>query len=132
LEYASGVNIFKFALLEFDNRFFLQIVPFVYVLMSRKTMECYKHFLRFIDENLIPLNNESFITDYETATTKAIKTLFSDATVWGCWFHFCQNVRRKVAKLSSLEKNIRLNKEFARVYYQQLQRRVVGCSKIGS
>jgi hypothetical protein len=98
--------------------------------MSRKTKECYQHLLRYIDENLVQLKLASFITDYEASMRKAVQSLFPAAKIRGCWFHFCQALRRKVAKLPKLAKQIRHDQKVKRLYHKFLCIPLVPATKI--
>lgn len=75
--------------------FYLQTYPFIFALMSHKNTECYEALFRFIEERIAPLNPKSIMTDYEGSMRKAIRSVYPAAKLNGCWFHFCQAVRRK-------------------------------------
>lgn len=43
----------------------------------------------------------TFITDYETALRNALNKVYPATKLTGCWFHYCQALRRFVAKKDS-------------------------------
>lgn len=67
------------------------------------------------------LNGATFITDYEASLRKAIKTSFTDTKLYGCWFHFCQAVRRQVTtKHKPLAQLIRQDSKASLEYHKLL------------
>lgn len=70
--------------------------------MSKRTTEAYKAALKYVHENLISLNCSGFIIDYEAAMRSALLQVLPNVTVLGCWFHFTQALRRKMASLTNL------------------------------
>lgn len=63
--------------------------------MTTKTREAYEHVFQFIDANLFKFQASTFHTDYEMGLRKALRNVFPTATLKGCWFHYCQAMRRK-------------------------------------
>lgn len=72
--------------------------PIIYVLMSRKTEEAYSHLLQYIEDNVCHLRPTSFMTDFESAMRNAIRTVYPNCIIYGCWFHFCQAIRLHCSK----------------------------------
>ncbi|KAM8705662.1 hypothetical protein ACLKA7_010033 [Drosophila subpalustris] len=77
--------------------------PFIYILMSRKSRVAYEHLFGFINQNLFKFEAASFMTDYELALRKALKAVFPNANLKGCWFHYCQALRRNSMKIKRLK-----------------------------
>lgn len=75
--------------------------------MSKRTTEAYISALKYVHENLIPLVGKGIIIDFEKAMRAAIKRINNGIRIYGCWFHFCQSLRRKVASLKELFELIR-------------------------
>lgn len=88
--------------------------------MTRKTQKAYEHALRYINENLFPLECEAIITDYETAMRQAIKKVVPGIKLLGCWFHYSQSIRRKVASLSKLFQLVRTDDKIRNIYYKMI------------
>lgn len=76
--------------------------PIVYTLMSHKTTKAYVSVLKYIHDNLIPLTGAGIIIDFEKAERLALSQLNLDIVIYGCWFHFCQALRRKMATMGEL------------------------------
>lgn len=81
--------------------------PIVYALMSRKTTEAYFNILKYVDEELIPLSGSGIIIDFEKAERLAISKLGTEIDIYGCWFHYCQALRRKLATMGELFELVR-------------------------
>lgn len=81
--------------------------PIVYALMSRKTKEAYFNLLKYVHEELIELNESGIIIDFEKAERGAISELQMGIRIFGCWFHFCQALRRKIASMQELFQLVR-------------------------
>lgn len=71
-----------------------QIFPVFYVLTNRKTAECYTDIFEFSNEKF-NLEPKEIITDFELGLRKAIKSVWINANLRGCWFHFCSAIRKK-------------------------------------
>lgn len=73
-------------------------IPLVYVICSDKSAETYR---RIFDEllNLQPnLNPATIVVDFELATIKAIKSIFPNAKIQGCHFHFKKNMIHQIGQ----------------------------------
>lgn len=88
--------------------------------MSKQTIEAYQNVFEYINEKLIPLRGEAIIIDYEKAMRRAMKNVLqssgSNMTVLGCWFHYCQALRRKVSKMPNLFENIRKYEKYSHLF----------------
>lgn len=74
------------------------ICPVIYGLLPNKTEQTYVRFFQLIKDTL-DLKMGSFKCDYEIAIIKAIKTVFHDVPVNGCYFHFQKAVKQKAKDL---------------------------------
>lgn len=86
--------------------------------MTKKTQKAYEHALRFVNENVFSLQCKAIITDYECAMRQAIRTVVPTVKLLGCWFHYSQAIRRKVASLSELFDLVRSNEKIRNMYYK--------------
>lgn len=87
-------------------------------MMTRKTQKAYEHALRYVHENVFPLQCEAMITDYEIAMRKAVREVIPGIKQLGCWFHYAQAIRRKIASLSELFELVRTNDKIRNIYYK--------------
>lgn len=53
--------------------------------MDKKTKISYENLLKYINENIFKMEPNTFITDYEEAMRKAIKSTFCNVKLIGCW-----------------------------------------------
>lgn len=68
-----------------------QILPFAYVLMTRKTAAAYRVVLTFLKERLPPrLRLAVIMTDYEAVLYISLMNAYPESEVHGCYFHYCQ------------------------------------------
>lgn len=98
----------------------LKVYPLAYILMTRKTQRAYEHALKFVDENVFPLTCATIITDYECAMRQAIRKVVPGVKLLGCWFHFAQAIRRKVASLPELFQLVRTQEKCKTIYYKMI------------
>lgn len=77
----------------------LQVFPVFYVLMSKKTALCYKAVFQYIESNVFHLEPTEFMTDFEAGMRKSIKYVYPGTILRGCWFHYCQGIRKKSLRL---------------------------------
>ena len=72
------------------------VVPSVYALLPNKTQATYTRLfleLQNINGNLHP---HTVLIDFELAIKNALEAVFPGVTVKGCFFHFTQNIWRKI------------------------------------
>lgn len=67
--------------------------------MTRKTTECYVDVFQYIEKTLFKLSPTEFMTDFEGGQRKALKMVYPNAVLRGCWFHYCACIRKKAMKL---------------------------------
>lgn len=94
-------------------------IPFIYVLMSRKTEACYLHLFKTL-RGLLPLDGRSFMTDFEVAMRNALRVVYPNVQQYSCWFHYCQAARKKCSKFPKLVKSLKSNEILKRAYYKLL------------
>ena len=73
-------------------------LPMIYGILSRKTQTMYESFLSVI-RNKISRPPKSITSDFEKAFLNAVKTVFPSIVLFGCFFHFKQNMFRKIQEL---------------------------------
>lgn len=88
--------------------------------MTRKTQEAYTHLFQYINTEIIVLHPHSFMTDYEVVMRNALRFVWPEAQMAGCWFHFCQAVKRHGSQIGGFLMAARKNTDTAKVYYQIL------------
>lgn len=87
-------------------------VPLVYVLTTNKQQETYEEVFEVL-KRLEPTRNPTDITvDFEMAVMNAIRKHFELAEIHGCYFHFGQNIWRKVQEVG-LQSEYAKNADFA-------------------
>ena len=70
-----------------------------------------------------------FISDFEKALKRAVKTAFPNAKIMGCYFHYSQAILRKVNNLG-LKRLYRKNKIVQRVVRMLIQLALLPYNKI--
>lgn len=96
-----------------------QAVPFIYVLMSRKTEECYVHLFNTL-KSIFTLDGKSFMTDFEAPIRNALRIVYPAVRQNTCWFHFCQAAKRMCMKYPDLVIAIKSNERVKQAYYKLL------------
>lgn len=71
----------------------------------------------YIEENVFELTPTEIMTDFEPAMRKAINSVYKDVTLRGCWFHFCQAIKRMALKLG-LRNVLKAIQEARCIYYK--------------
>lgn len=94
--------------------------PVIYALMSQKTTKAYMNVLQYVHDNLLPIDGSGIIIDFEKAERLAISKLNTGINILGCWFHFCQALRRKMASIAELFALVR-KEEKAKDIFSQFQ-----------
>lgn len=88
--------------------------------MTRKTTKAYVALFRFIEANVCQLNPDKFMSDYEKALRRALKRVYRGVVVSGCWFHYCQALRRKSRSIADFLKKIKANDVAADIFKKYL------------
>lgn len=88
--------------------------------MSRRTTDCYKSVFDYINKEILPMKGSKIITDFEIALRNALREILVDLILLGCWFHYCQALRKRIASEYQLFLLIRTNEE-ARLLYRKCQ-----------
>lgn len=88
--------------------------------MTRKTQACYEHLFKCIELEIVALQPQSFMTDYETAMRNGLATVYPTAKLFGCWFHFCQAVKRHGSQLTGFMAAVRDDRDKAKIYFHLL------------
>lgn len=102
----------------FDSVHLQHVIPFIYILMSCKSKNCYAHIIKYIHENICSLEGSSFMTDYESAMRSAIAGQYPEMNHRCCWFHFCQAVKKNASKFAGFIPMIRSNLVEREIYYK--------------
>lgn len=88
--------------------------------MSRRTTDAYAAALQYVNDNIIELNGRGIIIDFEKAMRAGIRKVSPNIPILGCWFHFAQALRRKMASFPNLFTLIR-NNPAAKVIFRKFQ-----------
>lgn len=88
--------------------------------MSRKTEICYRHLFKFIESEIMSLQCESFMTDFERAMRNALRKQYPRVHLFTCWFHFCQAAKRHASQIPTFMAAIRQDKAAATIYHKFL------------
>ena len=81
-----------------------RVLPFAFVMLKSKEVALYREMfrqlkckvLRFTGHRLRP---RRILCDFEIALMSAAEAEFQQSSIVGCYFHFCQNIWRKVQNL---------------------------------
>ena len=74
-------------------------IPRLYILLPNKKGETYKRLYQIIQNLNSNFSPNEVLMDYELANINALKEIFTNITIWGCLFHLCQNVYKKIVEL---------------------------------
>lgn len=88
--------------------------------MSNKTIAAYCSVFRYIHENILPLDCQYFMVDYEVAVKRALETVVPGIDVRHCWFHHNQANKRNVKKLGKPFTDYLQNDEQAKRLFKKL------------
>lgn len=88
--------------------------------MSNRTTQAYQSVFEYVHNFILPLDGKGIITDFEQALRNGLRNVIPDTPLYGCWFHHCQALRRKLASIPKLFDISR--KEFkAAEFYRKIQ-----------
>lgn len=76
-----------------------QLFPLFFVLMMRKDTKSYENVFKYIEDNVFKFRAAQFMADFEKGLRKAISNYFTGTPLYGCWYHYCASVRRRLMTL---------------------------------
>ncbi|KAG0440788.1 hypothetical protein DMUE_1492 [Dictyocoela muelleri] len=88
-----------------------KILPMAYILLKNKTKEQYIKMFSLVKNILNQINLENIIVDYERSIHEALKDIFPNTIIHGCFFHWCQNIIKNL-KLNGLYKTYKSDRKF--------------------
>lgn len=77
--------------------------------MTNRTTAAYASALQYVNDNIIEINGSGIIIDFEKAMRAGLRKVSPNIPILGCWFHFAQAFRRKMASLTDLFTLVREN-----------------------
>uniref|UniRef100_A0A1E1W8B6 MULE transposase domain-containing protein n=1 Tax=Pectinophora gossypiella TaxID=13191 RepID=A0A1E1W8B6_PECGO len=97
---------FKFCLKPFQQLYTLHVdlgsskthtnkIPVIYALLANKTKITYKILFSLIKSQIPQFDPKNIILDFERAKMSAIKDIFPETCISGCFFHFSRSLWRK-------------------------------------
>lgn len=98
----------------------MKVIPIFYAVMSNKSTSAYEAIFNYIEIEVFEMKPMAFMTDFEAGMRKAIKKCYPDAKLYGCWYHFCAAVRRKMTS-NRLRKLIDGNRVAMGIYCKLLR-----------
>lgn len=75
------------------------VYPMMYAIMEKKTEKAYFKVFEILKTFLGATEVNTSMTDYETALRKAIKKVYPQTLIKGCFFHYKKAVSRRIRKL---------------------------------
>lgn len=70
--------------------FIFQFFPVVYALMAKRTVSAYRDVFHKVMEVCPQWKPKNIMCDFESALHSALREVFPEVIVKGCWFHFAQ------------------------------------------
>lgn len=104
--------------IKFRQLFIISIIyrdrsyPLAYILMKKKNFRSYDTFAKL--KTLLTANITEIMADYEAGTRKALLKNFANARLAGCFFHYCQAIRKN-AKRFGLSKDVKFEQAIKEV-----------------
>jgi len=77
--------------------------PVFYALMPRKTQSAYRAIFQKLKGIIPEFAPASVIADFEEASACAVRAVYSDIHVSGCWFHYGRAIVKRLTKIGLKE-----------------------------
>lgn len=90
------------------------IIPVIYALLPNKTTNIYVTLFRLIKSQIPEFDPHIIILDFEQAPMLAVRRVYPQANIVGCYFHFCRSLWRKVEQLKINKKSKIIRKHIKR------------------
>lgn len=86
--------------------------------MTGKKRAQYEELFEFINEHILNLQPAQILLDFEVGLRLAIKKIYPECEVKGCFFHFGQSQQKFVAKQPRLFAEIKCNPTVKRLFHK--------------
>ncbi|XP_063394032.1 uncharacterized protein LOC134679120 [Cydia fagiglandana] len=86
------------------------VVPVIYALLPNKFGKSYSIMFEIIKSQIPEWAPNKFIMDFEPAPITAIRNVFPEIKLHGCFFHFQDRLKKKAKKLTIIKRNTKTNK----------------------
>lgn len=71
------------------------VIPLFYVFMTNRNTESYEILFQILKSRVPELNPTKISIDFEIAAIKAVRKIYPEAAMIGCWYHFQRNLWKK-------------------------------------
>lgn len=90
--------------------------------MESKCVPSYEQVFNYIENHLIKLSPQLIHSDYEASLVRALRNVYPRAKITGCWFHYCQALRKhfRYGKQNEMFRNLMNNSELYNLYKKLL------------
>lgn len=68
--------------------------------MTNKAAKLYETIFKHIEDNVFKLQPAQFMADFEAGLRKALNSYYPNSNLFGCWYHYCAAVRRRLMTLA--------------------------------
>jgi hypothetical protein len=89
------------------------VIPSVFILMPDKSQNSYERAFEALKNLQNNLNPSSIMTDFEQSSINAFKKSFPGIYNRGCFFHFTQNIWRKIQKIPEIRKKYSSDSDYS-------------------
>lgn len=79
------------------------------ILMQNRKQKLYAKVFKYL-RDIHQIQPSIVMMDFEKASRNAAKLIWKTASIRGCWFHFCQALRRKAMKIPKLARKLQKDK----------------------
>lgn len=100
--------------------------------MESKCVPSYRQVFEYIENYMIQLDPKSIHSDYEASLVKALRIVYPSAKIHGCWFHYCQAIRKRMGKgrRRQLFKDLNNRSDAYNIYQKLLKLPLLPATKI--
>lgn len=95
------------------------VIPVLYALLPNKELQSYRRMWEAVRERIPGMNPTSVLTDFEHAAHGAVREIFPNADLTGCYFHLGQSLWRRLQALGLRQRYI--EDDNFRMYAKMLQ-----------
>ena len=88
--------------------------------MNNKSEMLYRNVLKFIDRKF-NIEPHRVMCDYEKALRNAVKFTWNQSSLLGCWFHYCQCLRRKFQSINGMYSLVSTNSKAKKIFQMFLK-----------
>lgn len=108
-----------------------QVYPIAFIAAKSKSYQLYVKVFTYL-KHVMKIDPSKIMIDYEASMRKAVRVVWENASLKGCYFHFTQAIRRRVNSIKALSYLVKSDANAFKIYKMFMKLPLLPLEKIES